>query len=572
MAKFDAWKTPQFGRSSPRRGRSPVRVASGEGHCRCKRCAFLPLEECEPKEVNMLYKFLRKTKVKRDLRFFLSQSNLLMEKVILAPFSFDSFHACQGKRRKWEMERKWRRKKNTKKWFFSGCIFFLPEVFMTNVFFSPIFHVNKFSKKHPFFCAKKFSFPLGEITFWERQMERLVALFSLLSPFFISVEWASVSNEIKRQSRRKPFFPSIHPLQSMWRSFYRTVVADSSGEHYSTISNHLESSCLPLNFPFTTFVRAHVWEKGKPRMNGNPDFQCQSELSKLDCIFSFTSNQRQHPKFFEENVLFIDSFAWKKKKTDRNRSNWLEMSRAIFSSSECWTRSWATSASPRAETRSRNTSAAPSWVRFHTFIAVICYRICFIDKQQEVDLHSLRSHPEENELNLIGAASTSSSSGAATVKENHLSEAKTKVNKSNIFVYWNAFFAFYKSFFFFLPVDVERWHLRRREKPRIAKLVQGPRTSSRPRRSSASARARAGREDRRQVRRGGRARETRRIVRSEEKNLATVFHTVPWIKFPFQMLAKPNHWGMNMFFIDDITNGHTLAVMGFHLFKVNNEK
>ena len=31
--------------------------------CRCRRCSLLPLEECEPKEVSALFKFLRKRKV-----------------------------------------------------------------------------------------------------------------------------------------------------------------------------------------------------------------------------------------------------------------------------------------------------------------------------------------------------------------------------------------------------------------------------------------------------------------------------------------------------------------------------
>ena len=39
--------------------RSPV----SPGQCKCRRCSFLPLEECEPKEVSALFKFLRKSKV-----------------------------------------------------------------------------------------------------------------------------------------------------------------------------------------------------------------------------------------------------------------------------------------------------------------------------------------------------------------------------------------------------------------------------------------------------------------------------------------------------------------------------
>ena len=39
--------------------RSPV----SPGQCKCRRCSLLPLEECEPKEVSALFKFLRKSKV-----------------------------------------------------------------------------------------------------------------------------------------------------------------------------------------------------------------------------------------------------------------------------------------------------------------------------------------------------------------------------------------------------------------------------------------------------------------------------------------------------------------------------
>ena len=45
--------------TSPRSPCSP----STPGQCRCRRCSLLPLEECEPKEVSALFKFLRKSKV-----------------------------------------------------------------------------------------------------------------------------------------------------------------------------------------------------------------------------------------------------------------------------------------------------------------------------------------------------------------------------------------------------------------------------------------------------------------------------------------------------------------------------
>ena len=55
------------GFSPPRRhqSRSPPSPGSagGGGHCKCRKCSILHLEECEPKEMNALFKFLRKSKV-----------------------------------------------------------------------------------------------------------------------------------------------------------------------------------------------------------------------------------------------------------------------------------------------------------------------------------------------------------------------------------------------------------------------------------------------------------------------------------------------------------------------------
>ena len=48
--------------------RSPV----SPGQCRCRRCSFLPLEECEPKEVSALFKFLRKSKVGNQRSYLFS--------------------------------------------------------------------------------------------------------------------------------------------------------------------------------------------------------------------------------------------------------------------------------------------------------------------------------------------------------------------------------------------------------------------------------------------------------------------------------------------------------------------
>ena len=39
--------------------------------CKCRRCSILHLEECEPKEMNALFKFLRKSKVSFSANYFL---------------------------------------------------------------------------------------------------------------------------------------------------------------------------------------------------------------------------------------------------------------------------------------------------------------------------------------------------------------------------------------------------------------------------------------------------------------------------------------------------------------------
>lgn len=49
---------------SPPRNRSVSRSPpSPNAQCKCRRCSILHLEECEPKEMNALFKFLRKSKV-----------------------------------------------------------------------------------------------------------------------------------------------------------------------------------------------------------------------------------------------------------------------------------------------------------------------------------------------------------------------------------------------------------------------------------------------------------------------------------------------------------------------------
>ena len=52
------------GRGPSPENRSPRSPASPGVPCKCRRCSLLPLEECEPKEMSALFKFLRKSKVK----------------------------------------------------------------------------------------------------------------------------------------------------------------------------------------------------------------------------------------------------------------------------------------------------------------------------------------------------------------------------------------------------------------------------------------------------------------------------------------------------------------------------
>ena len=68
---------PGFELSSPTRGPPPCHQTlscSLEGSrspgtihgCRCRRCSLLPLDDCEPKEVSALFRFLRRRKVARE--------------------------------------------------------------------------------------------------------------------------------------------------------------------------------------------------------------------------------------------------------------------------------------------------------------------------------------------------------------------------------------------------------------------------------------------------------------------------------------------------------------------------
>ena len=71
---------------------SSTSPGSPSSPCRCRRCSLLPLEECEPKEVSALFKFLRRRKVKiiekkklfRDARleFIVSMENCLPDQLI----------------------------------------------------------------------------------------------------------------------------------------------------------------------------------------------------------------------------------------------------------------------------------------------------------------------------------------------------------------------------------------------------------------------------------------------------------------------------------------------------------
>ena len=59
--------------ASPKSPISPSSIGAAGNQCRCRRCSLLPLEECEPKEVSALFKFLRKSKV--NMSSFLKHSS-----------------------------------------------------------------------------------------------------------------------------------------------------------------------------------------------------------------------------------------------------------------------------------------------------------------------------------------------------------------------------------------------------------------------------------------------------------------------------------------------------------------
>ena len=60
------------GRGPSPENRSPRSPASPGVPCKCRRCSLLPLEECEPKEMSALFKFLRKSKVQSTLKMIAS--------------------------------------------------------------------------------------------------------------------------------------------------------------------------------------------------------------------------------------------------------------------------------------------------------------------------------------------------------------------------------------------------------------------------------------------------------------------------------------------------------------------
>ena len=76
------------GRGPSPENRSPRSPASPGGPCKCRRCSLLPLEECEPKEMNALFKFLRKSKV---IGFRLGGRLFC-----LGTFSFETVRRLQG--------------------------------------------------------------------------------------------------------------------------------------------------------------------------------------------------------------------------------------------------------------------------------------------------------------------------------------------------------------------------------------------------------------------------------------------------------------------------------------------
>ena len=73
--------------ASPKSPISPSSIGAAGNQCRCRRCSLLPLEECEPKEVSALFKFLRKSKV--NMSSFLKHSwaeNILLVRNIIFRF------------------------------------------------------------------------------------------------------------------------------------------------------------------------------------------------------------------------------------------------------------------------------------------------------------------------------------------------------------------------------------------------------------------------------------------------------------------------------------------------------
>ena len=90
-AKPDSF--PGFELSSPTRGSPPCHQTlscSLEGSrspgtihgCRCRRCSLLPLDDCEPKEVSALFRFLRRRKV---AIFFQLYSDLILFAAVGSP-------------------------------------------------------------------------------------------------------------------------------------------------------------------------------------------------------------------------------------------------------------------------------------------------------------------------------------------------------------------------------------------------------------------------------------------------------------------------------------------------------
>ena len=146
--------------TSPRSPCSPSgsQCPSMSRQCRCRRCSLLPLEECEPKEVSALFKFLRKSKVIRNsnltsllvkflkVLLYLQCSNILK-------IYFNHYFAKQMYKNKW-----------TKR----TCYYFCRVIFSMNRITSAIIYMSE----------KRFWDIICKSPFHYKSAQKLLQLFS----------------------------------------------------------------------------------------------------------------------------------------------------------------------------------------------------------------------------------------------------------------------------------------------------------------------------------------------------------------------------------------------------------